>query len=144
MGKTIKLGSFTGAFYIQLEGNEKIDRKPVLLGDRDIKPGEYAQKLGEKETTSFSMKDGWYLRYAGRYENYLLFSTNTNDEDEDHNIYYCFIYVDNETLLIPNNKGDRDLRIKTVEILKSVPLKIINKTKQLNLFDFIGVEGRYI
>ena len=49
-------------------------------------------------------------------------------------MYYAFIYVDSETLLIQNNVGFRDVKIKELEVFHAVELKELDE--QLSLFNF--------
>lgn len=125
----MKLGFFYGSMYIQLE-DEEVDFSPVKLGDKILRPGQFLKKLGDKKRSSFEMKKGWYLKYFGRVDNYLLFDTNT-DEKNNKNIYYCFVYVNKNILMLLNKNSGRDIRIDKLEVFEKVEIKKINK--QLSL-----------
>ena len=126
----MRVGFYDGAMYVQAEDVE-IDISPIKLGNKYITPGSYINKLGDKKRTSFEMQDGWYLRYVGKLERYLLFGVNSKSQ---RNMYYAFIYVDSETLLIQNNVGFRDVKIKELEVFHAVELKELDE--QLSLFNF--------
>lgn len=125
----MKLGFFYGAMYIQLE-DEEVDFSPIEIGDKILSPGQYINQLGENKRTSFEMKEGWYLKYIGRVDNYLLFDTNT-DEKNNKNIYYCFAYVNKNILMLLDKNSGRDIRIDTLEVFEKVEIKKLDK--QLSL-----------
>lgn len=121
-----------GAMYAEVKEGDQIINIPVELGDKFLSPGEYISRIGEKKRTSFSMQEGYYLRYVGKCENYLLFFTNAIKEDEPSNIYYAFAYVDKNTLVIGGAKGCRDIRVEKLEVFNVVPYNPIKK--QMSLF----------
>jgi hypothetical protein len=96
-----------GAMYAKVS-RDKVKVVPVDLGDGILYPGDFVRQIGEKERTSFSMKEGYYLRYCGMFERALLFSV--NDFVSDY--YYAFYYIDRNTLLICSNAGAKDIRIE--------------------------------
>jgi hypothetical protein len=95
-----------GAMYVKVS-RDKVKAVPVEL-DGILYPGDFVKQIGEKERTSFSMKEGYYLRYCGMFERAILFSV--NDFVSDY--YYAFYYIDRNTLLICSNAGARDVRIE--------------------------------
>ncbi|KHF27794.1 hypothetical protein LR68_03345 [Anoxybacillus sp. BCO1] len=96
-----------GAMYAKVN-RDKVKGIPVELGDGVLYPGDFIKQLGEKERTSFAMREGYFLRYCGMFEKALLFSV--NDFVSDY--YYAFYYIDRNTLLICSNAGARDVRIE--------------------------------
>lgn len=126
----MKIGYYAGAMYAEIEG-EEIDSSPIELGDKILNPGKFVNKLGEKKRTSFEMKEGWYLRFVGTVEEYLLFDTNC-DSESNKKMYYCFAYIDKNTLLICSQIGCRDVRIEKLEVFDNVKMQHLNK--QLSIF----------
>lgn len=125
----MKIGFYSGAMYVEIE-DEKIKKSSIELGDKILLPGQFVNKLGEKERTSFEMQEGWYLRYVGKFEQYILFDTNCDTENKK--MYYCFIYIDKKTLLIGNQVGCRDVRIGDLEVFDNVKMQKLDK--QLSIF----------
>lgn len=119
----MEIGYFNGAMYARLAYGEKLDKSPVGLGDGILNVGEYVQKLGEKSRTSFGMKDGWYLRYSGRYNEVLFFDTNTARPQSEYEWHYAFSYIDMNTLLVGGRHGARDIRITKLIKFEQVPIQ---------------------
>jgi hypothetical protein len=109
----MKISSWNGAMYVTVEENDVVRKIPVELGDGILHPGEFVSKLGEKKRTSFYMQPGFYLRYEGMIESYLIFNVNLYDNKE--NIFYAFAYVDKNTLLISSGRGMWDVRVNHLE-----------------------------
>lgn len=131
MGLKIKLG--LGAMYAFLEG-EKINKSSIKLGGTYMKPGDCVCRIGEKDRSSFEMKDGYYLEYVGQVDETLLFRTYGT---EGRDIYYAFYYTDENTLLIQSSKtGFWDVSVKKLEIVANPAKAIFNN--QISLF---GKEG---
>lgn len=116
-----------GAMYAELSESDVIEVVPVELGDDVLYPGEWVKKLGEKKRSSFSMSDGYYLRYAGMVENTLLFDVNHSTA---HPLYYAFHYIDKETLACMSGLGSGwDIRINHLEKFQEIEVE-----EQLELF----------
>lgn len=127
----MKVGYFNGAMYVKLEG-EKIEVVSVELGDKTLHPGQYVSKLGEEKRTSFEMNDGWYLKYVGKVEDYILFDVNSSSLNID-NYYYAFAYVNKNTLLVQGSPiGFWDIRLKSLDIFDEVKMQYLDE--QLSLF----------
>lgn len=101
-----------GAMYAQVP-QEIISLESVELGDGIISPGQFVSELGEKDGTSFKMKEDYFLRYCGKVSNILLFGV--NDFQSDY--YYAFAYIDKNTLIIGSKNGCRDIHIKKLKLV---------------------------
>jgi hypothetical protein len=127
----MKVFSQYGAMYAELSESDVIEKKPVELGDGVLLHGEWVKKLGEKKRSSFSMSDGYYLRYAGMVYNTLLFDVN---HFTAHPLYYAFHYIDSGCLVLMSGEGSGwDLRIK--HLVKFTEINdVANIHEQLELF----------
>jgi hypothetical protein len=103
-----------GANYIQIEGNDTIDPKPLRLGPVIINPGDKITRIGSKNRTSFEMRDGYHLIYLGVIDNHLVFDVGPRarfqkdlfpENDPFANFYYSFTYVSPECLLLQGSKN---------------------------------------
>lgn len=114
----MKIEVINGITFIQCEC-EKIIKAPAHIKEYIIKYGQFIRELGP-----FKMNDGFYLKYEGKYikgnnQEYLLFSTNTLDND----YYYAFLHnLKTNTIKI----GIQEIEIETIEIFKDVKAKEIN------------------
>jgi hypothetical protein len=135
---------YGSANYIELEGDEQIIVAPVELGDKLLVPGDYVNKIGEKQRTNFEMQDGYYLKYLGYVEDSvgknLLFGTNVISANT-RRFYYSFAYSDKNTLLMQGSQyGFWDIRVQRLEVFKEVEMRYLegksrksnNKPKQLS------------
>ncbi|WP_031368522.1 hypothetical protein [Clostridium botulinum] len=118
-------------FFVKLE-DETVSLEPIELADGLLIPGMLFSKLGEKERTSISMQEGYYLEYVGfvkKYK-YLLFREYLQDWEGWLN---ALIYVSKHTLLQQTcENGFRDIRIKHLEPIINPKPKI--GPKQLCMF----------
>jgi hypothetical protein len=106
-------GYLKGAMYAKIQPGDKIERTPVKLGDGILKPGEFIQKLGEKKRSNFEMKAGFYLRYVGKVEDYILFNVNDYPDDD---YYYAFYYINPTRIAVATSKRSCwDIVIKHLE-----------------------------
>lgn len=118
---------YSGAMYVRLNKPEKLIKEPIRLGDGELYPGEYVQKLGEKKRSSFVMLKSWYLRYKGWYEDeygskVLFFDTNTVDDTSPYDWHYGFCYIEQHVLLICAEQSAWDIRINHLEKFERVPM----------------------
>lgn len=120
-----------GAFYVQLEKGEKIEKVPVELGDKILYPGQYIKKLGTQKRTSFEMQEGYFLKYAGRFEHIILFTTNSDIDDyKEGLIYYAFICTRKDVILMQTtDTGFKDIVINEVDIFEDVEFKGIEEKR---------------
>ncbi|MFV9511818.1 hypothetical protein [Tepidibacillus sp. LV47] len=126
-----------GAMYAEIEEGDVIERAPIELGDKILEPGDYVRKIGEKKRTSFEMQDGYYLKYIGKIDKYLLFLTNSYEDWQNSKFFYAFAYVDNNTLVIGGRKGVRDIRVNKLEVFKEVTFKPVKEQVKMDLSDYI-------
>lgn len=119
-----------GAMYAKLEPGDRIETVSVELGDGLLHPGEFVQQLGEKKRSSFSMQDGFYLRYVGCIGKTLLF--NVNDRIAD-GWYYAFEYASPTTLVLGRRGRCWDIEIRHLEKITD-PEFVAEKSQQLSLF----------
>lgn len=116
---------YSGAMYCELEGEEVI-KEPIELGDRVLEYGDFIQKLGDKNRSSFEMNEGFYLKYEGYVESEvckeLLFTTNVVSGDSDSNKFYVFSYIDSNCLGVfnPGKGSGYEIRLTSIEIFKDV------------------------
>lgn len=100
-----QVGYANGAMYVQLTDDAWIEHKPFKLGGKLHPVGSEFTKLGTKPRRTFSMMPGHYLKYEGRVENVLLFSSDGEVED---GFYYGF-YVVGDRLLLGGPNGMSDI-----------------------------------
>ncbi|REK60130.1 MAG: hypothetical protein C6W55_00080 [Thermobacillus sp.] len=103
-----------GAMYGMLDDGDEIRPEVVQLGDRLIIPGDRITRIGSKDRSSFHMQGGFWLEYAGRVDNALLFTSGPSGVDGNP-WYYAFFYVDPETLLIGGGTGCMDIRADRID-----------------------------
>ena len=127
----MEYGFKNGAMYVRLseEEEKKIENVPIKLGDGILYPGEFVQKLGDKERASFEMKPGNYLRYIGRLskDKLIIFGVNS-DMDQT---YYAFHYISRNCLFVSGNGFGYDIRIHHLK--KETP-DLEPEYEQLRLF----------
>lgn len=110
----IELTYKKGAMYAYAPGIP-FEEVPIELGNKILYPGQFINRLGNGKRSNFEMSDGYFLRYVGKSDNYILFSV--NDLESDY--YYAFGYVSKNILMILNNGSGRDVRLETLEVFNS-------------------------
>lgn len=123
-----------------LEG-EQLDTSPIKLGKHEIKVGTCIKYMGDgRKHRSFEVSRDYALEYAGmlrlgKESNRILFSIYNFDYFKENNLYYSFVYVDENLLLQVRGPmgGVRDILPKQVEIVRN-PVRPMQAPIQLSLW----------
>jgi hypothetical protein len=129
----MEYGFKNGAMYVRLseEEEKKIENVPIKLGDGILYPGEFVQKLGDKERANFEMKPGNYLRYIGKLSKDKLIIFGVNLSDMRDRTYYAFHYITRNCLFVSGNGFGYDIRV--FQLKKENPVFLETEYEQLEL-----------
>lgn len=147
--KQIQTFYSNGAMYA--EANYfKIAKTSVKLGDGILRPRDLVSKLGEKKRSNFEMQDNCYLEYIGRCKDgdgiLLLFKPYPRETliPKRIDLYYCFCYIDRNTLLIMGHKGGYDIRIDSLKTFSTEDVKVSVDPPSLNKEEeFLDLKWNY-
>lgn len=104
------------AMFAKVLDQNKIDTKPIKIGNYTIEPGTRLTRIGATPRTAFETVQDWCLSYSGKIDKFLLFTPQqyrnqqtslfdqgqhtVEEEEEEENMFYCFMHVGEDVLLI--------------------------------------------